>query len=149
MKNGLDERQNQEMARSGMYAFYVMFIVSAAVIVAELIWKGALEAVIGETVIFLAGGLTYLAVCMKKGLWSRSGRDMTMGQSALMSMVFSGIFTVFFVLALRQKVGEPVDLLKHAALFFVKISVLGFLCLTVMGWISRKNRQKQEKKYDK
>ena len=69
MKNGLDERQNQEIARIGMYGFYAMFIASAAVIVAELIWKGTWEVVIGETVVFLTGGCLYLIGCMKKGIW--------------------------------------------------------------------------------
>lgn len=147
MKNGLDERQNQEMARIGMYGFYTMFIASAAVIVAELIWKGTFELLLGETVIFLAGGLTYLIGCMKKGIWAKSGRDMTLGECALMSIVFSGIFTIFYVIAVSRKAGISLNLSKYAAAFFVGIGVLCFLCLVTMGKISQKSREKQEKKY--
>lgn len=147
MKNGLDERQNQEIARIGMYGFYAMFIASAAVIVAELIWKGTWEVVIGETVVFLTGGFLYLIGCMKKGIWTKSGRDMTVGQSAFLSVIFSAIFTVFYCLAISQKAGIQENLSKYAAAFFVGISVLCFLCLVIMGKISQKSREKQEKKY--
>lgn len=147
MKNGLDERQNQEMARIGMYGFYAMFLISAVVIVAELIWKGTLEIVIGETVIFLAGGLTYVTACMKKGIWTGIGGDMTVRQSGLLSVMFSAMFTVFYCLAISRKTETPINLSGHAAGFFAGISILSFLCLMIMGKISKRNREKQEKKY--
>ena len=147
MKNGLDERQNQEMARIGMYGFYMMFLISAVVIVAELIWKGRLEIVMGGTVIFLAGGLTYVTACMKKGIWTGIGGDMTVGRSALLSVMFSAIFTIFYCLAISRKTETQINLSRHAVGFFVGISILSFLCMMIMGRISKRNREKQEKKY--
>ncbi len=73
MKRKLDERQDRVIAKVGERASYVMFVLSAAVIVAELIWVGDLQTVAGEMVIFLAGGLTLVAGSVKNGIWSKNG----------------------------------------------------------------------------
>lgn len=145
MKRGLDERQAQVMAKIGAYSSYVMFFVSVAVIVAEVIWMGTFQAVIGETVIFLAGGLTSLAGCIKNGIWAKSGGDMGAGQSLLLSVVCSGIFSVFYAAALYRKTGG--DVVRHALLFFLGIGLLGFICLQILGRVAQKRRKEQENKY--
>lgn len=145
MKRGLDERQDQLAAQIGAYSSYVMFFVSVAVIVAEVIWMGTFQAVIGETVIFLAGGLTSLAGCIKNGIWAKGGGDMGVGQSFLLSVVCSGIFSVFYAAVLYHKIGG--DVVRHALLFFLGIGLLGFICLQILGKAAQKRRKEQENRY--
>lgn len=147
MKRGLDERQDQLAAQIGVYSSYVMFFVSVAVIVAEVIWMGTFQAVIGETVILLAGGLTGLAGCIKNGIWAKSGGDMGAGQSLLLSVVCSGIFSVFYAAALYHKIGGDVDVVRHALLFFLGIGLLGFICLQILGRAAQRRRKEQENRY--
>ncbi len=147
IKRKLDERQDQVIAKVGERASYVMFVLSAAVIVAELIWVGDLQTVAGEMVIFLAGGLTLVAGSVKNGIWSKNGGDMTVGGSLLLSIVISGVFSVFYAAALVRKTGGHVDVGRHALFFFIRISLLSFVCLLVLGYLTRKRREAQEKKY--
>ena len=146
MKRKLDERQDRVIAKVGERASYVMFVLSAAVIVAELIWVGDLQTVAGEMVIFLAGGLTLVAGSVKNGIWSKNGGDMTVGGSLLLSIVISGVFSVFYAAALVRKTGGHVDVGRHALFFFIGISLLSFVCMLVLGYLTRKRREAQEKK---
>ena len=132
MKRKLDERQDRVIAKVGERASYVMFVLSAAVIVAELIWVGDLQTVAGS---------------VKNGIWSKNGGDMTVGGSLLLSIVISGVFSVFYAAALVRKTGGHVDVGRHALFFFIGISLLSFVCMLVLGYLTRKRREAQEKKY--
>lgn len=146
-KSGLDERQEQLMAKTGALSFYVMFAVCMLVIIVELIWKGSLENVIGETIVFAAGGITCLAGCIKNGIWNKTGKDMTIGENLLESVICSGIFSVLYAMALSRKVGDNVSIGKYVVFFFIGISILCFICLLVLGKLARSRKEKQEEKY--
>lgn len=147
MGKGLDERQRQIIDRIGAHSFCSMFLTGAAVILAELIWLGNFQAVAGETVIFLAGGLVYLSGCLKNGIWEKSGKNMTAGQAFLFSVICSGFFSVFYGIAINQKAAQDMHLAKYVAAFFVGITALSFVSLQIMGKIARMSQEKQEKKY--
>ncbi len=147
MRRGLDERQRQLVDRTGARSFCAMYLAGAAIILAELIVLGNFQAVAGETVMFVVGGLAYLIGCLKNGIWEKSGRNMTVGQAFLLSMVFSGVFSVFYGLAIGQKAAQNVNITKYVAFFFVGISLLCFGILQIMGKIARISQEKQEKKY--
>ncbi|MCI9547521.1 MAG: hypothetical protein HFH60_12705 [Lachnospiraceae bacterium] len=147
MRRGLDERQNQLVDRIGARSAYVMFWISAAVIVAELIWLGNFRVVVGETIIFLVGGLTCLAGCLKDGIWEKEGSNMSAGHSILLSVICSGVFSIFYAFAISRKVGEDVNVTKYVAAFFIGISLICFVILQIMGKIARVNRRRQEDKY--
>lgn len=147
MDKRLDERQERSVDKIGAHSSYVMFFVSVTVILLEVIWMGDLKAVAGETIIFLAGGLTSLAGSVKNGIWAKDGGDMGVGQSLLLSVVCSGIFSVFYAAALYRKTGGDADVAKYAVLFFLAVSLLSFIILQILGSMARKRRKEQENRY--
>lgn len=147
IKRGLDERQGRLVDKIGARSFNVMFFVSAVAIVVELIEIGTFQAVIGEMAIFLAGGLTSVAGCVRNGIWAKGGGDMSVGHSLLLSVVCTGIFTVFYALALEKKTGKEADVAAAAAFFFIGVGLIAFLVLLLLGRVARKRREDQEKKY--
>lgn len=147
IKKGLDERQDQLVNRIGARSFNVMFSVSVVVLLVELIVMGTFEAVIGEMVIFLAGGLTCVAGCVRNGIWAKGGGDMSVGQSLLLSLVCTGIFSVFYAVALERKTGGEADVVRATMFFFIGISLVAFLTLLLLGKAARKRREEQEKRY--
>lgn len=147
MKNELDERQNQIVDKVGKISFLVMFWVCAAVIIGEMFWKGSIENVAGETVIFLAGGITYLIGSIKNGIWSRQNRKMSIGQIFMGSVICSGIFSVIYAVLISQKAAGSEAVMKYTGFFFIGITALSFLCLYIMGKITEAQNRKQEEKY--
>lgn len=145
--NGLDERQEQAVARIGTTSFYVMFCVCAVTIVVELFLTGSLKSVAGETVVLLAGGIPCMVGYMKNGLWSRHSRPLGRGQNLLLSIVFSGIFSVIYAAFLCRGNLRDGQAAVGAAGFFVGVAVLCFVCLGIMGRIAEKNQEKEEQKY--
>ncbi len=146
-KSGLDERQEWVAFRIGTYSFYVMFVVCMIVIIAELIWKGDLGNVLGETIIFVAGGGSFLIGCIKSGMWTKTGWKMSTLQNLLGGIIFSGIFTAFYAVALSRKLSGNVNITKYVILFFLGISVLCFVCLEILGRLAQSKKEKQERKY--
>lgn len=148
-KQHYDERQEQLLRKAGTAGFSVMFFLCPIIIITELLWRGRLEFVLGETVIFLAGGIVCIAVCMKNGIWSKSGKKAPVWQNLLYSLVFSGLFTFFYAIIISKKASENVNIAKYAVLFFIFIFLLGFLCLSVINLlIERKNKRDEEKYSD-
>lgn len=146
-KHKLDERQEQVTAKVGALSFYVMFFACAIVIIGELVWKGSLENVLGETIVLLSGGITCLWGFVRNGIWTSNNMKMTVGQRLLGSIVCSGIFSVFYAFLLTGRVSNGVNITKYVVLFFVGISVLCFICLTVFQIAAKRKAREQEQKY--
>ncbi|QNM05160.1 DUF6773 family protein [Qiania dongpingensis] len=146
-EKGLDERQRQVSARTGAVSFYVMFILCTAVILIKLAGKGRLEDVAGETAILIAGGIVYLAGCIKSGIWTRNGGGMTVWQMALGSVVCSGLFSALYACIIVQKAGENAAVAKYTVIFFAGIAVLCFICLYTLEKAAQMRKRKQEEKY--
>lgn len=142
-----DERQQAEENRIGKNSFYTMFFTCAAVIVWELIRKGNFESVLGETIVFLAGGAACLTGSIKAGLWTKTGGKMSAVQRLLLSGLLAGVFTVLYVAALSRKAGGEIAAAKPAAGFFTGVFLLGFLVLTMMGRLAEKKQKEQDEKY--
>lgn len=147
MKNELDERQNQIVDKVGKISFLVMFGVCVAVIIGQMLWKGSIENVAGETVIFAAGGITYLAGSIKNGIWSSRNRKMSVGQNLLGSVICAGIFSILYAALISGKTTDTGAVMRYTAFFFIGITVLSFLCLYILGKITEAQNRKQEEKY--
>lgn len=140
-RSRLDERQQQEVSRTGEISFYVMFGICTAVILIQLILEGSLRNVIGETIVLFAGGITCLAGGIKNGIWSRTNRDLTPGQNLFGSILFSAVFSIFYAAALGRKAGDDVNIAKYVVFFFLGITALCFLCLTILGKTARRKKR--------
>lgn len=143
----LDERQEQVLAKVGALSFYVMFFVCTAVIIVELLYKGSLENVIGETIVFAAGGVTCLVGSLKNGIWTKNSSHMTVGQNLLGSVICSGIFSIFYAFLINRKASESVNILKYVGIFFVGIAVVCFIVLCIMGKIAQVRKENEENRY--
>lgn len=143
-KSGLDERQERIMEEIGAKSFTVMFLVCAAVIVGELAWSGNLGSVAGETAVLAAGGIIYMAGCMKNGIWTKSGRKMTLGQNILLSVIFSGIFSAAYAFMIARKTADGVNVARIAGLFFIVVAAFCFLCLWCLGKLAWNKHEKEE-----
>ncbi|MFA9378669.1 MAG: DUF6773 family protein [Lachnotalea sp.] len=103
MKNYLDERQYQISNSIAANAFYAMFAVSVISIIVQLILldTGVMN-VIGQTIILLGGGIVYLVCCVKKGIFSLKGKSLTWLENLLISVMCSGIFTIFYGIVISK-----------------------------------------------
>ena len=145
MKQKLDERQMQEATKIASISFYVMYGVCALAIILQLIVTGRLENVIGETAVIAAGGIVYLSDSVKKGL-SRENSPSPL-RSLFESTVFSALFTVFYVFAIRRKAGPEAEISTAVLLFFTGITVLCFFTLRLMNFMTERKHRQQEQKY--
>ena len=146
-RTGLDERQQQIADRTGMVSCFLMLGISLAWIIGQLLWTGEVTMVLGETVIFLAGGIAYLAGNIRNGIWDRGGRKRGAFRNLLESVLFSGVFTVLYVMIILKKAKEGTNVAQIAVLFFAGIAVLCFLSLTILEKAAKRRREKQEENY--
>lgn len=149
MKNNLDERQNQEIHKIAASAFCVMYIISTLSILIQLILLNAdFKNIIGETLTLLGGGIVYLVLCIKKGLFLCKGKRLTWMENMIGSILCSGIFSVFYSMTLRKKGNTSIPIGLSAACFFVGITLLCFIVLFIMGKCSAHAEKEKEQKYE-
>ena len=88
-----DKRKQQS---TWNHQFYVIFLVSITAILIQLTFFSApLQNVLGETAAVLTGGLVYLSGCIKNGLWSSDKTKSSWRENLILSLVCSGIFSIF------------------------------------------------------
>lgn len=68
-------------------------------------------------------------------------------RSLFESTVFSALFTVFYVFAIRRKAGPEAKISTAALLFFTGITVLCFFTLRLMNFMTERKHRQQEQKY--
>lgn len=152
MKRSLDERQNQIVGRYGMVSFIVMYLISALLIVVQLLMGEEIFKVLGETLIMLSGGMIFLFGMIREGMFSacgiyqgRKGYVLNM----ITSIMLSGIFSVIYgVILSNMKVQKQINLGKYVACFFVGIAVICFFVLFILGLLSRRSLKRSENKYN-
>lgn len=149
MKLKLDERQKQEENNAAARSFLVMFALSVAAIVIQMcFFKESFRTIAGETVVLLGGSIMYLAGCLKRGLFLHKGRHLSIVEMIVLSVIFSGIFSIFFGIMVFQNTQQAVFAGRAAGGFFAGVSVLCFCVLLVMSKCSLRQQQKNERKYD-
>lgn len=148
MKRDWDERQRQELGKIGEISFLVMFFVCGSSILVQLaLGRSGIRAVAGETAALLSGGAVYLSLSIRKGLWKKTGERPGVLKNLAGSLACSGVFTVFYWLALRARSENAQAVSKATGLFFVGIALLCFFVLTFLGWRAEKVRKTKEKEY--
>lgn len=149
MKNNLDERQYQEVSHIAANAFYVMFMISAASIVVQLVLLNQeISSVLGETIALLGGGSVYLICLMKKGIFSFKNNQMTITEIVLGSVICSGFFSIWYGIAIASRLGDEISLGRYVGGFFTGITLLCVVVLYVMSRCAMHFQKKNEKKYD-
>lgn len=149
MKRYLDERQQQEMSRMGAAGFYVMFFLCAASVIVQLIFLGSGFAdVAGETAALLGGGLVYLVLGIRHGLFLAAGRQPGIKESALYSIIIAVIFSVLFCIALREKARPGAAVEQYVGIFFLGMTILCFAVTLILVVCSNYMKARRERQYD-
>ena len=135
--------EKEKAAKAGNTAFGVMFIICAMAILVQLIITGDALMTLGETVILIIGGIVYIWIIVRNGMWSTSSKiKSTPLSDALISIVCSGIFTAAYVLFIMNKGADQEILARAAILFFIGISILEFVVLRLLAFFSKRNTKK-------
>ena len=130
------DSQKQKAERAGSLAFGASFLLCTAVITVQILWKGNLSLVMGETAILLGGGIVYLIMTVRAGAFERrvkgSGKNY-----ALISGACAGIFSVilFFFLILQGAAAGKA--LVFSLVFFIFIFAAGYGVLFLLCRTSR------------
>lgn len=145
----LDERQQQEENNTAARSFLVMFALSVATIVIQMCFlKESFRTIAGETVVLLGGSVMYLAGCLKGGLFLHKGKYLSIVEMIVLSVLISGLFSIFFGIMVFQNTQQAVFAGRAAGGFFAGMSALCFCVLFVMSKYSLRQQQKNERKYD-
>lgn len=144
----MDERQIQEVNSIASKAFCTMYIICAVSIMIQLIvTDNGLTNVIGETVTILFGGIVYLVGSIRMGIFSIKGNGLTWMNNLMVSIICSGVFSALFGAVIEERANSQISIGRYVAVFFILITILGFLTLTIMNYHSKKIEQKNEEKY--
>ncbi|MDD2958016.1 MAG: helix-turn-helix domain-containing protein [Lachnospiraceae bacterium] len=136
--------EKEKAAKAGNTAFGLTFVICAVMIMLQLIMTGSLVAVLGETLILLIGGITYIGIMLYNGTWSTvSGLKSTPSKDILVSVVSAALFTAVLVCC-YIRMGAKADQIVHIAiLFFVGTAIVGFITLRILDYISSKRKDKE------
>ncbi|SHJ79448.1 helix-turn-helix domain-containing protein [Hespellia stercorisuis] len=138
------EMEKEKTAKAGNTAFGLTFVICAVMIVIQLIMTSSLVNVIGETAILLIGGITYIGIMVYNGTWSTgSSVQSTPSKDILVSVVCSALFTVVLALCYSRMGAETDLIVQIAILFFVGITILGFVLLRVLAYFNFKRKDKE------
>lgn len=136
--------EKQIAAKIGNIAFGLIFIVCAVMIIIQLLVTGEFLFVIGETVAMLVGGIGYTMIMIHNGIWETgSGIKSTPMKDAVLSLICSGIFSVILVLCYIQLGAKPSQITSLAMIFFIGITIVGFVTLRAFAYLSRKRDNKK------
>lgn len=135
------ERENA--AKAGNTAFGLMFAVCSVMIVIQLVLKGNLSVVAGETAVLLVGGAAYIGVMIYYGVWETGSRlKSTPFTDILISVVCAGIFSVILALCYIRSGAAMSQTVHIALMFFIGIAAAGFAVLRILACFSHKRNDK-------
>ncbi|MBD5550335.1 MAG: helix-turn-helix domain-containing protein [Lachnospiraceae bacterium] len=131
--------EKEKAAKVGNIAFGLFFFVCAAAIVIQLIVTGALSIVAGETVTLLVGGVAYIGIMVYNGVWETGSKfKSTPLKDILISVMCSGIFTAALIFCYIRLGAEPAQTAYIASIFFVGITLIGFVVLRILAYCNHK-----------
>lgn len=137
------ELERQKAERIGNLSFGIMFFICAASIAVQIIASGNLSLVIGETVILIAGGLTYIFSMVKNGAWNGTSIKSTPKTDFIISILCAGIFSAIFFFVLKEKM----TVLRSAGMaicFFAVFSTASYALLRGLSFLSRRKSDKEK-----
>ena len=134
------DTQKQKAAQAGNNAFGITFIICAITIVVQLLVSRSMLMVVGETVILLIGGIVYLRLMVRNGAFD-SSRNNSKANYSLISGICGGIFSVILFLFMYLHGGsiELKNIILMTILFFIVITIISRLVLSLLGRASNKN----------
>ena len=135
--------EKEKVTKTGNIAFGLTFAVCAMMIVIQLLITGELAIVVGETVILLVGGGTYIGVMTYNGIWETGSRfKSTPFADMLIAVMCAGVFAVVLAICYIRLGAATSKAVYSALIFFVGISIVGFSVLRILACYCSKRREK-------
>lgn len=146
-EDNLDERQKTELLKVGNRSYKVMMTVCILCLFGGLFWE-KLGGLLSLDIVLLSGSITYLAGCVKAGIWSTNNKLTGMKGVLFYSCTFSVISTLIFwaILIMGREPGDP-PVNQKAAAFFGIIFVSMFVITFAGNYICEAVKKRNEKKY--
>lgn len=136
--------EKEKAEKAGNLAFSLTFAVCALTIVIQLIVTGELAAVLGETIILLAGGAVYIGIMVYNGIWETGSK---VKSTPLTDIIISGVCGSIFSAVLAfyyARLGAAMEqILPAAAKFFIGITIMSFAVLRILAGFSHKKKEKE------
>lgn len=140
-----NELERQKAAEAGNRSFGLMFLVCAAVIIVQILMRGNLSLVIGETVVLIAGGLVYLYFMVKNGAWNGTPIKSTAKNDFAVSIICAGVFSIIFCFVSKGKT-DLIRVMGMTACFFGVVSAVSYALLRGISRFSGKKEAKLKQK---
>lgn len=135
------ELERQKAAKIGSFSFSIMFLTCAATIIVQMGITGNLSLVMGETAIFIVGGLTYIYFMVRNGVWNHARTKSSPGKDFIISIICTGVFSIVFCGLLRGK-ADLMHILVASICFFIIFSAVSYAFLRGLSFLSRKRSDK-------
>lgn len=146
MKKIVDERQELELMKVERAGFWILFLALAADILIKVLFLGVpVRSLIGENIAFIAGCVTIIIGCTKRGLWTYYSAP-CLKDYLVHSIGGTLIFSLLLMAALFLKGARHV--LSLTAVFAVIIFTVMFAVMALMGEYTKKKRDRLEKEYE-
>ncbi len=139
------DTQKQKAERAGNNAFGITFIICAITIVIQLLISNNIAMVVGETIIIMIGGMTYLLRLVRSGAFDNPAKNSKANYTRI-SGICSGVFSIVIFLFMYMN-GDNMDLTKIiflTILFFVVIMIVGRIVLSLLGRANDRNVEKNK-----
>lgn len=133
-----EEWVKQKALKAGNLAFASMFLISAGVIIMQLLWTINIRLVLGETLIALVGGIVYTFIMVHNGIWDNGlSRREALWRDFLTSAICAGVFSVLYGICL-VRMGASERQTIYLSLFFLGgITIVAFIVLRVLSHLNR------------
>lgn len=132
--------EKEKYSKIAVTSFCAMYIVGAFVIIFQLAMGISMTALIGENIMFIIGGATYLFLMVNSGIWEleRNGAS-SKKRDVVISIIFADIFalTLWIVLQTRYNVAN-VELVVLS--FACVMTFVNYFVLRILSRISRKRK---------
>ena len=149
LKNKLDEMQELNLLNIEKRGFWIAYcgLIIAIVVQIVLYKQDVLRYAAGETIVlFLSGGYACVAG-IRKGIWSRR-IPATPISNLVQSVTWSGVFAVFLMIMRYVQTGSLEIMVVSGISFFIIMTVVCFVLLSLMMLFYKQRKIKQEKQFE-
>lgn len=135
------EMEKKKALKAGNNAFMCMFGICVIAVVVQILLTVDLRIVIGETIAMVLGGIVYISIMVKNGIWEiNSKAKNTLLRDMIISVLCAGAFSIVYGFVILKKGADEAQALQLGVLFFVGIMVIGFVVLRVLASVNHKKR---------
>ncbi len=141
------EEEKKKAVKIGNVSFWIIYLTCAAAIALQLVLFADLKLVAGETAALAIGGISYLVLITREGVWDAgASKKRTPINDVVLSVLFAGAFSILYAITIFRMSGGSEKTPLYTGLFFIGISVLCFLTLRLLAFWSYRERRRKEMK---